>query len=192
MKEFYFSNKYFNKKIFDDSYYNIRVEIKETPSLEISEEEYSLRITTRYEKSKSVYRNYAIEHNLPPAKHCFPHLQFKFHSEGIGQFRIRIDIKNKEEYKNAILGFIYKIKEVLGDLEKIREGITNEILVLRLVNKLEKEGEFLTKKIHEGIKKYSLEFDEKKRLRDKLRKLEEHRLLHGFIGKNNIKLIKDL
>lgn len=189
MKEFHFSKKYFNKLILDDS--KIRVVVDETPSLSIIEEEYSLRVTTRHEENKTVHRDYAIEHHLPPAKHFFPHLQFKFHTEEIGQFRIRIDTKNSDEYKKAILGFIYKIKNVLQDLEKFRKGITEEILVLNLVNTLEKEGEFLTRKIYEGIKKYKLEFDEKRGARDKLETLGKNPLLLDFMGKENIRLVQE-
>ena len=98
MKELHFSKKYFNKLLFDEN--KIRVVIREIPSIDISDEEYSLRVSTRYE-DPAMHRDYVIEHHLPPALHAFPHLQFKFHTEEIGQFRIRIDIKDSEEYKKA-------------------------------------------------------------------------------------------
>lgn len=180
MKELHFSKKYFNKFIFDKD--NLRVVVKEIPSINISEEEYSLRVSTRYEDPKTIHRDYAIEHHLG-SKHSYPHLQFKFHTEEIGQFRIRIDIKDSEEYKKAILGFIYKIKSVLNHLEKFRRGITSEILVLDLVNTLKDEGLFLDQKINKGIKKYSLEFDQTK----KLDKLKKNPLLIDFLGEKNIK-----
>ena len=41
MKEFYFSKKYFNKLTYDDVESNIRIIIKEIPSLDVSEEDYS-------------------------------------------------------------------------------------------------------------------------------------------------------
>ena len=191
MKDLHFSKTYFNKKIFDDPDAKIRVEVNETPSLDITQEEYSLRINTRHEEAKTIQRNYAIEHSLPPSKHDFPHVQFKFHTEEIGQFRIRIDFKEQEEYRKGVLGFIYKTKNILEYLEKFREGITKEILVLDLVKSLEKEGNFLTQKIQEGIKKYALEFDEKEKSRDKLKRLEENKLLLNFMGLENIKLIED-
>ena len=78
----------------------------------------------------------------------------------------------------------------MESLEKIREGITNEILVLDLVDALKKEGDFLTSKIHEGILKYALAFDEEYGLRSKLVKLEHHPLLLNFMGINDIKLIE--
>jgi hypothetical protein len=112
-------------------------------------------------------------------------------TEEIGQFRIRIDVKDSEEYKKSILGFIYKIKNVLGSLEQFREGITKEILVLDLVNKLDDEGRFLTQKIQEGINKYALEFDEENRLKSRLGKLGKNPLLLDFMGVNNIKLIEE-
>jgi len=184
MKPLHFSKTYFNKKILDDLDSGIRVVVKETPSINIKEESYSLRVTTRYEASK---KDYAIEHHMPPAKHSFPHLQFKFHTEEIGQFRIRIDIKDNKEYEKAILGFIYKIKDVMKDLEKYKKGITSEVMVVELVNQLSKEGAFLTKKMFEGISKYSLEFDNKSRAQ----KIEKNPLLIQFIGKDNMKKVEE-
>ena len=79
MKELHFSKKYFKKEILDDPYSKIRVVIKEIPCLEISEEEYSLRVSTKFEDSEgydkptTVHRDMAIEHHLPPSKHSFPH-----------------------------------------------------------------------------------------------------------------------
>lgn len=190
MKDLHFSKTYFNKEIFDDPSAKIRVVVSEHPSLDIAEEEYSLRITTRHQENKPINRYYAIEHSLPPSKHDFPHVQFKFHTEEVGQFRVRVDFEDQEEYKKGVLGFIYKIKNILGSLEKFREGITREILVLELVEKLNKEGDFLTSKIHEGISKYALEFDEEQGLRSKLVKLEHHPLILNFMGINDIKLIE--
>lgn len=191
MKDFHFSKIYFNKLIFDDQKTKIRVVVDETPSLDITQEEYSLRVTTRHEEDRIIHRDYAIEHSLPPSKHAFPHVQFKFHTEEIGQFRVRVDFENQEQYKKGVLGFIYKIKDILTYLEKFREGIVNEILVIELVNNLGKEAEFLTNKINEGIKKYSIIFDGEEKIEDKLKKLEQNQLLLEFIGLDNIKLIED-
>jgi hypothetical protein len=189
MKDFHFSKIYFNLLIYEDEKSKVRVEIDESPSINLNEEEYSLRISTRYEDCRTVHRNYAIEHHLPPNKHCFPHLQFKFHTEEIGQFRLRIDINDDIEYKRAILGFIYKTKEILGDLEKLSKGITSKMMVINLVNKLNKEGDFLSNKIEQGIKKYSLEFDRKRINKESVTKLKENPLLLNFIGSKNLKNI---
>jgi hypothetical protein len=190
MKDFHFSKIYFNKLIFDDPKTKIRIVVNETPSLDIAQEEYSLRITTRHEEDKTIHRDYAIEHSLPPSKHDFPHVQFKFHTEEIGQFRVRIDFENQEEYKKGVLGFIYKIKNILSYLEEFKKGISKEILVVELVNNLEKESEFLTNKIHDGIRKYAVIFDEKG-VRDRLKGLEQNKLLLGFMGLDNVKLIEE-
>jgi len=64
MKKFQFSKTYFNNLIIDDQKANIRVVVTETPSLDVTEEDYSLRIETRHEKEKTIHRNYAIEHHL--------------------------------------------------------------------------------------------------------------------------------
>jgi len=191
MKELQFSNTYFKKKILDDTEARIRVVIKENSCIEMSEEEYSLRITTRYEDPKTVHREWAIEHHLPPAKHSFPHLQFKFHSEGVGQFRLRIDIANNDEYSKVILGFIYQIKNILNDMEKFREGITQEMLVLELVDELKKESYFLDEKIRNGLKKYSVEFDRGYSYQN-FGRLTNNPILKNFLGKDNLELIEDI
>lgn len=187
MKEFHFTKIYFSKLIFNDEKSKIRVVIKETPSLEVTEEDYSLRVETRHKEDKLIHRDYAIEHHISQPKHSYPHMQFKFHTEEIGTFRIRLDFESSDEYKRAILGFIYKIKDVLKDLEKYREGITNEIMVLDLVNKLSQEGEFLIQKISESLSKYQIEFDQYNRIKNK--QLEKNYLLTDFLGKDNIRKI---
>jgi len=102
MKKLHFTKKYFNQLIYDDPEARVRVDVTETPSISLHEEEYYLGISTRYEKPKATSRHYSIAHHQQ-AKHSFPHLQFNFHTEEIGQFRIRIDVKDNEEYEKAIL-----------------------------------------------------------------------------------------
>lgn len=189
MKEFHFSKTYFNKLIFDDAASKIRVVIKETPSLEITEEDYSLRVETRHEDGRTIHRNYAIEHHLKYERHNYPHLQFKFYTEEIGTFRIRLFFNNSEEYKKAILGFIYKIKNVLEDLERYRKGITEDILILGEVNKLSKEGDFLVKKIGQSLDRYYIEFDELGKNYGQNKQLDKNLLLQNFLGGENIKKI---
>lgn len=189
MKDFHFSKTYFKRMILDDSASKIRIVIKETPSLDISEEEYSLRIETRHEEEKVIHRKYAIEHHRQE-KHHYPHLQFNFHTEEIGTFRIKLEFNNQEDYKKAILGFVYKIKSILGELEKHRKGITEEILVLELVDELYEESKFLNLKISESIAKQFIEFEDKN-IRKKINRLNENPLLIDFLGKQNIqKIIK--
>ena len=189
MKALHFSKKYFNTLLFEDVDKKLKVKIRETPSIEIDREEYSLRITTRFEDIKIIHRDYAIEHHMLPNKHYFPHLQFKFNADEIGQFRIRIDINDIDDYKKAILGFIYKIKSILTDLERFRLGLTAEILVLDLVNELEEHSKFLDGKIRDGIIKYKIEFDEKCGAKDKLSKLSKNPLLLDFLGKDNLQML---
>jgi hypothetical protein len=187
MKPFHFTKTYFNLLLFEDAKAGVRVVINETPSINMAEEEYSLRVSTRF-ISGMIHKDYAIEHHLPPLKHNFPHLQFKFHTEEIGQFRIRIDVNNEEEYRQAILGFIYKIKKQIEKLENLSEGITNKILVVELVNELENEENVLNNKILEGIKKYNVEFDMMEN--NKIEKLKQNALLIEFFGKECVDLIK--
>jgi len=190
MKEFKFSETYFNTLLFDDSESNIRVVIKETPSLEIEQEQYSLRIKTRHEEKEDIYRDYAIEHHPKQEKHKYPHLQFKFHTEEVGTFRLNLSFKNKKEYRRAILGFIFKIKRVISDLEKYKQGITEEILKIDEVNKLEEEGCFLSSKMAESITNSQIEFDGNDPPRDKINKLNQNPLLLDFLGKENVEKIK--
>jgi hypothetical protein len=187
MKKFHLSKIYFNKTICDDADSNVRVVVSETPSLDVLEEEYSLRVETRHEDKNIVNRNYAIEHHNQE-KHFFPHIQFKFHTEEIGTFRIRVDFADSDEYMKGVLGFIFKIKKVLNDLEKYKVGITEEILVLDLVDKLSDEGKFLTNKIYEGIKKYSVEFDNNGESK-KIDNVNKNPLLLDFLGKENVDII---
>jgi len=191
MKEFYFSKKYFNKLIYDDMESNIRVIIKEIPSLDVSEEDYSLRVDTHHEEEKLIHRKYAIEHHSEQDKHNYPHLQFKFHTEEIGTFWLRLEFNTQEEYKKAILGFIYKIKNVLGDLERFKPGICNDILVLDLVNNLSNEGGFLSQKISESVTKHRLEFKNYGYTREKVNSLNKNPLLIDFLGKDNVTKVID-
>ncbi len=187
MKEFHFSKIYFNKLTLDDPESNIIVRINEKPSLDVEEEDYSLRVETSFEKDRPIHRNYAIEHHRMQKKHQNPHLQFKFSTEHI-VFRLNLKFKDAEEYKKAILGFIYKIKKVLGELEELKPGITEEILVLELVDELREEELFLNKKIIES----KIEFDEKITKKE-LREMKENPLLISFFGNKSIaKIEKDL
>ncbi len=183
-----YSDKYFNKKIFDEA--GIRVEIKEGGNIAIEEEEFSLRVTTRSERDHPKNRNYAIEHHTDPP-HDFPHIQFKFFTDAIGKIRIRVDLADAEEYDRAVKGFIYKIKNVLEDLEDHKDGITAEIMVLDLVNNLEAESDFLTTKLLEGVQKYSLKFEDKKLVPEGITKLKENPLLLEFLGEPVITSIEE-
>jgi len=191
MKEFHFSKTYFKTLTYDDRDANIRVLIKEIPSLEVAEEEYSLRVETHHEEENLIHRHYAIEHHSKFDKHNYPHLQFKFHTEEIGTFWLRLDFASAAEYKKAILGFIYKMKEVISDLERLKPGITNEILVLDLVNTLLDESVFLSSKIAESIVKYQIEFQEDGFKRDKASKLTQNVLLLNFLGSHHVSKVME-
>ncbi len=186
MKEFHFSKIYFNKLRLDDEKSKIRIEIKERPSLDIEEEDYSLRVDTWHEDNNQfIRRKCAIEHHREQAKHSYPHVQFKFHTEEIGEFWIKLNFRDSEEYKKGILGFVYKTKEVLENLEKYKQGITREILILEMVNKLRNEGDFLFEKISESIDRREIEFQDE----NKLNNLGKNPLLIKFLGISNIKKI---
>jgi hypothetical protein len=187
MKKFHFSKKYFKETIFDDPATNIRVVVEETPSMDIEAEDYSLRVETRHLKlEKPIHRTYAIEQHKHQIKHNFPHLQFTFHTEAIGTFHLRLDFESVDEYHNSILGFIYKIKGVLENLEPIKEGITEEILIIDLVENLSDKGKFLEQKISESINKYGLEF----KRGVETNKIDSNPLLIEFLGMKNIEDIK--
>lgn len=177
--------------IYDDPESTIRVVVTETPSMDIEHEDYSLRIETRHQEIKPVHRKYAIEHHKGQEKHKYPHLQFTFHTEEIGTFWIRLDFKDVIEYEKAILGFIYKIKKVLEELEQYKKGIAEDILILELVENLATEGDFLTNKIAESIEKYQIEFQDEIPRRELVSKINSNELLIEFLGNSNIKKIQE-
>ena len=184
MKAFHFTKTYFNKTLFEDPKNNIRISVKETPSLDVTEEDYSLRIETRHVEEKIIHRNYAIEHHGKQEKHNKPHIKFKFHTEEIGTFWITLELKDADEYKQAILGFIYKIGKVIAKLEKYHSGITEEILVMDLVSKLKKEEKFLDMKIAKSITTKTIEFDSDANPEEIL----NNPLLKTFLGENSKKI----
>ena len=138
-----------------------------------------------------IHRKYAIEHHSTQEKHNYPHLQFKFHTEEIGSFCLRLSFNNSEEYKDAILGFIYKIKNILEDLEKFKPGISEDMLVLDLVNSLSKEGSFLSQKISESIEKYQIEFENNPSSKNKINSFKKNPLLIEFLGNEIVKKVID-
>lgn len=182
---FKFTHTYFNKTVVDDEKSGVRVEVKETPTLDITEEDYSLRIETRHSDIETIHRKYAIEQHLHQKKHNFPHLQFKFYTEEIGTFWIRLNFKTAEEYKHAILGFIYKMKDVVEELEVHKKGITSEIFVVDLVDSLSADGDFLVSKIAESIATAQIEFEHEE-FKRVVPKITSHSLLLDFLGKKNM------
>ena len=184
-----YSKKYFKGPIYEDLKSGVRIRVEQTGSIQIVEEGFSLSVSTQYQTPKPVHRRYSIEqHQDPP--HNFPHVQFKFATEEIGKFRVRFDVKDKEEYNKVVLGFIYKIKGVIEDLEDLKEGITEEIVVVDLVDKLKPEADFLMIKMREGIQKYLVDFDPKRATPDGFKKLKQNPLLLDFLGEENMPLIE--
>jgi len=183
MKQFHFSKKYFNSVRFEDA--SVTVKVTERPSFDVFEEEYSLRVMTTQVVEQLVHREYAIEQHHKP-KHDFPHSQFHFHTEEIGTFWIMLEFKDSKEYETAILGFIYKMKGVLRQLEKHSSGISEKILVLELVDGLSEQGKFLEQKIGESIARHSFELAKDGMPREKLNKLRNNPLLVEFLGEKNI------
>ena len=175
-RQFQFLHEYFNSKQFSE--HAIRIEIEETPSFDIQEDEYSLRATLRFLNEN---RTTAIEHHPHQERHREPHLQFKLHCDGVGVIRVILTIANEEEYYNAVLGFIYKMKTVLMSLEEVHPGITNAILKIDRVNELAKHGMFLQEKIQESISTVTLE---RRPARSNIESIRSNPLLLSFIGKD--------
>lgn len=189
MKELHFSKTYFRNLIFDDTAAGLRIVIRERPSLSIVSEEYSLRAALRLAQDPPLHREFAIEHHLPPSVHAFPHLQFKLHSEQIGQIHLRLDVESLGQYRKAILGFIFQIRESLAFLESLRPGIVDEILVSDLVKQLAPEGAYLMSLIHDGILRYSVELRPTASLRAVKPLLPENPFLISFLGKENLEIL---
>jgi len=129
MKNFHFAETYFRCKRIEYPESKIRVIVTEQPSMEIVKESYSLRVETWHQDVGMVNRDFAIEHHREQDRHKEPHIQFKFHTEGVAEFSINLEIADGKEYQMAILGFIYKMKIALGHLEVYKPGITGSPIV---------------------------------------------------------------
>lgn len=182
---FQFLHKYFKKESLKDFDNEIYINITETPTFNIKEEDYSLRIETCQESN--THRKYAVEHHLGQ-KHNKPHLQFKFHSEKIGSIWINLIFETEEEYKKGIEGFIFHSKNIFKELENEHKNLCEEMMHLKEVESLAKEGEFLQEKVTQSIKKGFIEFqnclDEKRK-----ELIQNHELLNMFVGEKNIQLL---
>ncbi len=188
MKRLFFKKTYFKDPyIFEDKKSGIRIEITETSSMGLTEE-YSLRIKTRHGSGEMIYRDYAIENHPPPNPHDKPHLQFKFHKEGLKQFRIFLNLAGLEEYKQGILGFIFQIGRIIAALEKECPGITEKVMYVDQIKELEQEGRFLIQKIEESCSRNRIEFDDGP-TRGTLNGLGNHQILIEFLGKDNVREI---
>jgi len=184
---FQFLYEYFKKSKINDFENDIHIEITETPSFNISEEDYSLRIETCSEGD--IHRDYAVEHHLGQ-KHEKPHLQFKFHSEKIGSIWINLLFEDEAEYKEGIEGFIFHSKNIFLDLESEHENLCEELMYVEKVDKLEAQGKFLQTKITKSIVLGLTEF---KNCTDqnRVQLIKNHELLNIFIGEHNVLLLLD-
>jgi len=151
-----------NKEFQNDS---IRIEIIEMPCHNPNEEEYRFRMKSRHKENEIViHRDVAIEHHQPRNvhPHASEHLQFKLYSEGFGKIRINLDIKNDEEYKKCILGFLSILKDLITSFEKYHKDITKEILNLEMFEGIEKHRSFLKGKISASLAQSRIEMDTEK------------------------------
>lgn len=183
---FQFLHEYFKQEVLNDFENRIFIAVKEKPSFNIKEEDYSLRLETCHKED--VHRNYAIEHHLKQDKHDVPHLQFKFHSEKIGSIWLNLFFKNEEEYKKGIEGFIFHSKHIFEDLENEHPNLTREMMFLENVLTLQDQGTFLQEKITQSIQEGLIEFQN---ILDKDKKelIKSHILLNKFIGSKNVALL---
>ncbi len=160
MQNFQFLPLYIKNKEFDKG--DIRIEIIEMPCQNRNEEEYRFRMKSRHiEEEITIHRDIAIEHHQPRDTHPHgsEHLQFKFSSEDFGKIRINLDIKNDDEYKRCILGFLSMLRDIISTFEKHRKNITKEILNLEMFNELENHRSFLKEKIANSLIQSRIEMD---------------------------------
>jgi len=160
MLNFQFRPIYIKNRIFNKG--DVRIEIVEVPCQNPNEEEYRFRMKSRHKEEEIViHRDIAIEHHEPIGihPHSSEHLQFKFSSKDIGKIRINLDIKNDDEYKRCILGFLSILRSIIGTFEKYHKNITEEILNLEMFNGLEEHHSFLKEKISNSLIQSRIEMD---------------------------------
>lgn len=160
MLDFQFLPLYVKNREFSKG--DIRIEIIEIPCKDPNLEEYRFRMKSRHKKEEIiVHRDIAIEHHQPKETHPhgFEHLQFKLYTEGFGKIRIDLDIKNDEEYKRCILGFLSILKDIINNFDKYHKNISEEILNLEMFKGLEKHRLFLKEKIAGSLTQSRIEMD---------------------------------
>ncbi len=160
MLDFQFLPIYIKNREFDKGH--IRVEIIEMPCQNPNEEEYRFRMNSRHKEEEIIiHRDIAIEHHQPrdTHPHGFEHLQFKLYSEGFGKIRINLDIKDDDEYKRCIFGFLSILKDIILSFEKYHKNIAQEILNLGMFEGLENHRSFLKEKISNSLIQSRIEMD---------------------------------
>jgi len=154
----YIRNKEFTKE-------DIRIEIMEVPCNNPNEEEYRFRMKSRHKEEEIiVHRDIAIEHHQPREMHPHgsEHLQFKLYTEGFGKIRINLGIRDNNEYKKCIFGFLSILKELIDNFDKYHKNISEEILNLQMFKGLGKHRSFLKGKISESLNQSKIEMDTSK------------------------------
>jgi len=162
MLKFQFLPIYVKRKEFSEG--ELRVEMIELPCQNPNEEEYRFRIKTRHKEEEIIiHRDMAIEHHQPRGTHPhgFEHLQFKFHSEGFGKIRVNLDVKDDDEYKRCILGFLSILKDIIDKFDKYHKNITEKILNLEMFKGMEEHRSFLREKISSSLAQSRIEMDAK-------------------------------
>jgi len=176
----YVKNNEFNKG-------DLRISIIEVPCQDPNEEEYRFRIKTRHKEEEIIiHRDIAIEHHQPRAihPHGYEHLQFKLYSEGFGKIRIDLDIKDENEYKSCILGFLSILKDLIAYFDEYHKDIVKEILNIEMFNELDNDRNFLIKKISASLNESRIEIDNDKGIKvvnkDSLEDLKKNEALLPF------------
>jgi len=160
MLDFQFLPIYIKNREFDKG--NLRIEIIEMPCKNPNEEEYRFRMKSRHKEEEIiVHRDIAIEHHQPKKTHphASEHLQFKLYTEGFGKIRINLGIKDNEEYKRCIMGFLSILKDLINNFDKHYKNISKEILNLEMFKDLEKHRSFLKEKISDSLIQSRIEMD---------------------------------
>lgn len=160
MLDFQFLPTYIKNREFDKG--DIRIEIIERACKNPNEEEYRFRMKSRHKEEEIiVHRDIAIEHHTPRKTHPhgFEHLQFKLYTEGFGKIRINLDVKDSNEYKRCILGFLSMLKDIIDNFDRYHKDISKEILNIEMFKGLEKHRSFLKEKISNSRIQSRIEMD---------------------------------
>ena len=176
--QFVFVRDYFKNTEFISKLNDIRIEVNEQASFDFESDEYHLRIVLQ---TQSQVRNVAIEHHPKQTEHNLPHLQFKLKAEGFGVIYVDLALLSQEEYRQAILGFIYKTKSLFRLFEDTHPGITAHILHIDRVDTLELEGRFFDEKISQAF----IEIRRERESAD-FHQLRHNSLLLTFLGADKV------
>jgi hypothetical protein len=150
LHDFFMSKKYEMK--------NLTVTLNETPSFDISSEDYRFRVEIAevVDEVDIFYRDIAIEDHHKQIKHQKPHLQFKLHADGVGNIYIFLPITEASEYKKYILSFLDIIGNILINADNDKQELQKKFMIMDNFKKIEGMSKHIKQVVYESYKKCEL------------------------------------